>query len=428
MHDHRIASVGTNVDGGDAVTIDGRGLIVCPGLIDVHVHLREPGGEHKETIETGSRAAAAGGFTAVCCMPNTNPAIDNVETLRLIAERSAASNTCRIYPISAITKARQGRQLTEFKSLIQAGAIAFSDDGDGIVDGDVMRFALQCARELKVLIIQHCEYKELSKRGVMHLGDISRRLGLVGYDPVAEERMIERDIELVAETGARYHVAHISSAGGVELVRDAKRRGLPVTTEVCPHHLLLCDQDVIGENGQPDPNLKMSPPLRAREDVEACIAGLIDGTIDCIVTDHAPHTAAEKQAGFIDAPMGIVGLETSLGCAAKAMLGRGGFDWPDLIHRMSTAPAKLFKLPGGSLAIGETADITVIDPKADWTVDPDQFQSKSRNTPFAGWRLPAKAVATILEGRITHVDDLFKQRILATRESEPRTASPGPNG
>jgi len=411
VRDGRVASVGETVERDDAVVIDGRGLIVCPGLIDVHVHLREPDGEHKETIETGSRAAAAGGFTTVCCMPNTNPAIDNVNTVRLIAERSAASNNCRVHPIAAITKARQGRQLTDFKSLIQAGAVAFSDDGDGIEDDSVMRSAFVLARELDTLIIQHCEFKELSKRGVMHLGDVSRRLGLVGYDPIAEERMIERDIALVAETGARYHVAHISSAGGVELVRDAKRRGLPVTTEVCPHHLLLCDEDVVDDDGRPDPNFKMSPPLRSRGDVEACVAGVIDGTIDCIVTDHAPHTTAEKQAGFVDAPMGIVGLETSLGCAAKALVGRNGFDWPDLISRMSTAPAKRFKLPGGTLTVGEKADITVIDPKADWKVDPDQFQSKSHNTPFAGWRLPAKAVATILEGRITHADQSLSERI-----------------
>lgn len=411
-----VESIGAVVDSRNAkdsitTTFDGRGLIVCPGLIDVHVHLREPGGEHKETIETGSRAAAAGGFTTVCCMPNTNPAIDNVDTVRLIAKRSAASNHCHVHPIAAITKARQGRQLTEFNSLIRAGAVAFSDDGDGIEDDAVMRSAFARARELDALIIQHCEYKELSKRGVMHLGDVSRRLGLVGYDPIAEERMIERDIALVAETGARYHIAHISTARGVELVRDAKRRGLPVTTEVCPHHLLRCDRNVVGKNGQPDPNFKMSPPLRSSEDVVACIAGVIDGTIDCIVTDHAPHTTAEKQAGFIEAPMGVVGLETSLGCAAKALLGRGGFDWPDLINRMSIAPAKLFKLPGGSLTVGEKADITIIDPKADWKVDPDQFQSKSHNTPFAGWCLPAKAVATILQGRITHADESFKRRM-----------------
>ena len=389
---------------GETLRIDATGLIACPGLIDPHVHLREPGAEHKETIATGCQAAGAGGFTTVCCMPNTDPPIDNVNVLTEVIERARKVNLCRVRPIAAITRARAGRELTDFKALHGAGAVAFSDDGDGVEDDRVMRRAMLLAHRTDALIVQHCEFKNRSKRGIVHLGAISRRLGVVGYDPAAEERMIARDIDLAAQTGARYHVAHVSTARGVELLREAKRRGVRVSGEVCPHHLLLCDEDVVGANGQPDPNFKMSPPLRARQDVEACVAGVIDGTIDCIASDHAPHTAAEKSAGFEQAPMGIIGLETSLACSANALLHRDGFNWMQLIERMSTACARVFKLPGGTLAPGSPGDITLIDPDRGWVVDPQRFRSPSRNTPFSGWHVTGRVVATICAGQLIYAD------------------------
>ena len=378
--------------------IDAEGLIVCPGLIDMHVHLREPGAEHKETIETGSRAAAAGGFTAVACMPNTTPPMDNPETLKLVLDRAARAGHCRVYPIAAITRGRGGTDLIDMNALRDGGAVAFSDDGDGVEDDAVMRRALQRARRIDALVIQHCEFKSISAGGVMHKGVVSQRLGLPGIDPAAEEEMIRRDIALVRETGARYHVAHISTRGAIELVRRAKAENLPVTAEVCTHHLALTDQACL----ERDPNTKMHPPLRSADDVSACLAGLVDGTIDCIVTDHAPHSAEEKGSGFVTAPFGIVGLETSLPLAAKTLVGGGRMDWPRLIHQMSTAPAALLGVPGGSLSAGQPADITLIDPVARFRIEPARFRSKSRNTPFGGNQALGRVVATILGGAMTY--------------------------
>ena len=428
ISDARIIDPGTGVDGlgwirvedgtivcvelgatpvSDGSIVSAAGLIACPGLIDIHVHLREPGGEHKETLETGSLAAVAGGFTTVCCMPNTNPALDCVEALSSVCRRVAEVDLCRVHVIAAATVGRAGRALVDIPALRTAGAVAFSDDGDGIEDDCVCHRVMQGVREVDSVLFPHCEFKAISKRGVMHAGPTCDRLGLVGYPPRGEEAMIERDLKLVEETGARYHVAHVSSAGGIELIRAAKRAGLPVTTEVCPHHLLLCDEDVIGADGRPDTNFKMSPPLRSRDHVQACIAGVLDGTIDCIVTDHAPHSAEEKAVDFVDAPMGIVGLETSLACAAKALIGKDGFDWPDLIRCMSTNPAKVLGLGGGALEVGQPADITLIDPTREWTIRADAFRSKSRNTPFDGWGVMGKPVATIVGGRPVFVDDSF---------------------
>ncbi len=392
----------------DGPVVTGTGLILCPGLIDIHVHLREPGGEHKETLETGCQAAVAGGFTTVCCMPNTTPALDNIEIVKDVLQRGAAIDLCRVNVIAAATVGRQGRELVDMSALKDAGVVAFSDDGDGIEDDDVCREVMKKLREIDRPLFPHCEFKMISKRGVMHAGPTCSRMGLLGYDPRGEELMIQRDLRMVLETATRFHVAHISTAVGVGMIFRAKQNGLPVSTEVCPHHLLLCDEDVVGADGKPDPNFKMSPPLRSRDDVKACIEGVLDGTIECIVTDHAPHTADEKQAGFMDAPMGIVGLETSLACAAKALIWPGGFGWPDLIRCMSTNPARILGLEGGTLQVGEPADITLIDPGREWTIRADAFRSKARNTPFDSWQVTGKAVATIVGGRPVYLDDSFK--------------------
>jgi len=419
--DGKIVSVGApNAEAPAGPAIDVRRLIVCPGLIDMHVHLREPGGEHKETIETGTRAAAAGGFTAVACMPNTTPAIDEPRWVEYVRARAEEVGACRVYPMAAITRGRRGRELVDMATLRGAGAVAFTDDGEGVEDDVIMREALRQAREIDVPVVQHCEFKRMSAGGVMHRGAVAERLGLPGIDPRAEEAMIARDIGLVRQTGGRYHVAHISTGRAVELVRKAKAEGLPVTAEVCTHHLLLTDEAC--EAG--DPNTKMHPPLRGAADVEACREGLTDGTIDCLVTDHAPHTAEEKAKGFLEAPFGIVGLETALALNVRAMVTAGAsacpaslvktglLSWSELIRRMSTAPAAILGVAGGSLSPGASADVTVIDPDLCWRIDPESFLSKSRNTPFAGWEVTGRAVLTLLAGGVTHRDAPFGERLI----------------
>lgn len=399
-----VTASGTGPPPRGRAAVDARGWIVAPGLVDIHVHLREPGQTHKEDIATGSRAAAAGGFTTICCMPNTQPALDNAELVGQVRRRAEEVGCCRVHVVAAATRGRHGVEPVDFASLVRAGAVAFSDDGDGIEDDAVCRQVMRGVHACGSVLFPHCELKSLSKRGIVHLGPVSRRLGVQGYDPRGEEAMIERDLALVSETGCRCHIAHVSTARGIELVAEAKRRGLPVTTEVCPHHLLLCDEDVIGSDGLPDPNFKMSPPLRSVADRVACVEAVRSGVIDCIVTDHAPHTLAEKSAGFESAPMGVVGLETALPCAARALIGKADFGWPDLITRMSTNPTRVLGLAGGSLADGSPADLVVIDPERIWTVDPAAFYSRSRNTPFVGWQVQGRVMATLLGGRITHAD------------------------
>ncbi len=342
----------------DAHVIDATGSILCPGLMDIHVHLRDPGQIHKESIESGTAAAAAGGFTFVAC----------------------------------ITTGRAGKEVADLPALYEAGAVAFSDDGTGVENDAVMREAFTLARKVDAPLIQHCEYKRLSAGGVMHLGEVSQRLGLPGLDPRSEEAMIERDIALCRETGGRYHVAHISTAKAVELVRAAKKEGLPVTSEVCTHHLVLTDEAVSPD----DPNTKMHPPLRPKHDVEACIAGLLDGTIDCIVTDHAPHAADEKANGFLKAPPGIVGLETAVALAVKALIEPKLAEWPRLIEWFTTGSAGVLGLPAAAIRPGLPANLTLFDPNAQWTVEPEKLLSRSKNTPFGGWTLTGKPSATIL--------------------------------
>ena len=393
---------------GNAFVLDATGLIVCPGLMDIHVHLREPGQAHKETIETGTAAVAAGGFTFVACMPNTQPALDTPDVIRWVIARADEVNHCAVAPVAAITQGRRGRELTDFAALKAAGAAAFSDDGTGVEDDAVMRSAFERASKLDALLIQHCEYRAISAGGVMHLGEVSRRLGLPGLDPRSEEAMIERDIDLCRRTGGRYHVAHISTAKAIELVRRAKLEGLPITAEVCTHHLVLTDDAC----SQADPDTKMHPPLRPQADVDACRRGLLDGTIDCIVTDHAPHSAEEKAAGFLKAPAGIVGLETAVGIAARAMIDdpplsplckgerRGVADWPQLIAWFTTGPARVLRRRAAAVDVGAPANLTLVDPRTSWVVNPGEFCSKGRNTPFDGWTLAARSAVTIRGRRI----------------------------
>jgi len=380
-----------------AHVLEGQGLIVCPGLMDIHVHLREPGFEHKETIESGTAAAAAGGFTFVACMPNTKPPLDNPKTVALVLEKARQADRCTVAPIAAITRGRRGVDLTHFAALREAGAVAFSDDGDGVQDTAVMRAAFQQATRTESTVIQHCQDNQLAGKGVLHGGLVAAKLKLRGIDPAAEETMLERDLALCRETRARYHVAHVSTARAVDLIRKAKAEGLPVTAEVCTHHLALTDEACAGA----DPNTKMNPPLRPRADVEACRRGLVDGTIDCIVTDHAPHSPAEKAVGFAAAPFGVIGLETALGVAAGALIQPGLTGWPTLIARFTVGPASVLHLPLPHIATGQPANLTLINPAAPWTVDPLLFESRSRNTPFAGWRLAGRPVCTLRGHRLT---------------------------
>lgn len=396
--DGRFAQIGRELPI-DLPSIDATGLLICPGLIDIHVHLREPGGEHKETIESGCAAAAAGGFTTVACMPNTKPAIDSPAILDLIREKSRQAGTCRVLPIAAATVARRGFKPVDMAALKARGAVAFSDDGDGIEDDAVMLRVLEQVADVGSVFIQHCEFKSISAGGVVHCGRVADAMGLPGYDPRAESAMIERDIQLVRRTGARYHVAHVSAADSIQLVRRAKTDGLPVTAEVCPHHLALT-VDACLEWGA---NAKMSPPLRDALDVRACIDGLCDGTIDCIVTDHAPHTIDEKKRGMREAPFGIVGLETALAIASDVLIQSGRLDWPAVIAWLTSAPARVLGIGGGRIGVGQPADLVLIDPSVTWRIDASRFASKCRNTPFDGWNVTGRPVATILDGRLTYV-------------------------
>lgn len=392
----KIFAIGKSAPSGADQVIDAAGHIVAPGLIDMHVHLREPGHEEKETIETGTLAAAAGGFTAVACMPNTQPPLDSDAQVEFVRRQARRVGRTRVYPVGALTKGRQGRELAEIGLMIRAGAVAFSDDGDGIADAGVCLRAMQYVSMFDRLFIQHCEDKSLAGRGCMHQGVTSTRLGLAGVPAAAEDVMVQRDVLLQRLSGVRYHVAHISTSGAVALVRRAKREGQQVTCEVCPHHLLLTDESCVSY----DTNFKMNPPLRSGADVAACIEGVRDGTIDTLVTDHAPHGHQDKEQEFPDAPFGIIGLETAVGLFAKALIDTGVIGWPRLIEMLSTTPARLLRVEGGSLSAESPADVTIIDPGQEWTVDPERMFSKSRNTPFGGWRLRGRPVTTIVGGEI----------------------------
>ncbi|MFQ5422978.1 MAG: dihydroorotase [Phycisphaerae bacterium] len=403
ISDGKIAAIGPTGagevgPGAEAEIIDASGMIVCPGLIDMHVHLREPGNEDAETIASGAAAAAAGGFTSIACMPNTDPPLDTQAAIEFVYRQAARAGQCRVYPIGAITKGREGRELAEMGQMVRAGAVAFSDDGCGVANSTVMYRAMQYAAMLDRPVIEHCEDAELASGGCMNAGVTATRLGLTGIPAIAEEMMLQRDLLIAATTGARYHVAHISTRGAVELVREAKRRGAAVTSEVCPHHLLLTEEGVASF----DPNYKMNPPLRTRLDVDACIEGVVDGTIDCLVTDHAPHGREEKDVDFQSAPFGIIGLETAVGLLVKALIDRGHLDWPGLITRLTAHPARVLGLRGGSMAVGREADVTIIDPNLSWVVETSSFLSRSRNCPFEGWRLTGRVTHTIVGGTVRY--------------------------
>jgi dihydroorotase len=374
--------------------VDARGKVVAPGLIDLHVHLREPGREDVETVATGARAAAAGGFTAVCPMPNTDPVTDNQAAVGFIVKQAQAAGAARVYPIGAISLGQKGQQLSEFGELVGAGAVAVSDDGHPVTSSHLLRMALSYARTFDIPVADHCEDPTLKANGVMHEGLVSTRLGLRGIPAAAEEIMVARNLLLAELTGGHIHLCHMSTRGSVELIRRAKEKGVRVTAEVTPHHLTLTDEACEGYNT----NAKMNPPLREAADVAALRAGLKDGTIDVIATDHAPHHYDAKEREFDDAPFGIVGLETALGLGLTELVRGGALTLPELIDRMSTAPARVFHLPGGSLQRGAPGDVVVVDPDASWRVDPAAFYSKSRNTPFGGRDLNGRVLRTFVGG------------------------------
>lgn len=377
-----------------AVCIDAAGLLVLPGLIDLHVHLREPGFEYKETIATGSAAAVAGGFTSICCMPNTKPVNDEPMVTQFIRMRAEETGRANVYPVGAITKGSVGSELTDFRALKDAGCIAVSDDGWPVMEDQVMRRAMKSAAEVDLLVIDHCEDVNLSGCGCMNDGPVSRALGLRSIPSAAEERMVKRDIMLVRETGARLHVAHVSTEGTVKAVRYAKEEGLPVTAEASPHHFTLTDEAI----GEQRANAKMNPPLRSERDRAALVEGIADGTIDVIATDHAPHAEYEKQWGMDRAPFGVVGLETALGLTLR-LVHEGCLSLERAITSLTKAPARIVGLSKGAVRPGADADLTFVDPEAIWTVDPGRFHSKARNTPFAGWTLKGRVVRTLVAGR-----------------------------
>jgi dihydroorotase len=381
--------------------IDAKDKLVTPGLIDIHVHFREPGDEEEETIASGSAAAVAGGFTSVVCMPNTKPAIDDETSVEYVHRMGRQARKTFIYVMGAITKGRAGVELAEMGLMAQAGAIGFTDDGSGVQDAAMMLRALKYAGMFNLVVAQHCQDDSLGTGGVMNAGYNSTILGLPGMDPLAEEMMLWRDIQLVKKTSVRYHAQHISTAGAVEIIRQAKKQGLHVTCEVTPHHLLFTDDAIVDY----DTNYKVNPPLRTAGDIDALKQAVKDGLIDALVTDHAPHLQSEKELEFLAAPFGIASLECALALYVKALIEPGILDWPGLISLMTHRPAAVIGINKGTLAKGDRADITIIDPNAEYTIDTAKFQSKSRNCPYNGWRVRGRVEKTIVAGEIRYSAD-----------------------
>ena len=418
VRDGVILAVGQSASGSapeGSRVIEASGLVASPGFIDMHCHLRVPGFEHKETIATGTRAAAHGGFTTLCCMPNTQPAIDSGHVVDRLQQLIRDEAVVRVYPIGCVTKGRQGEELAPLEDLASAGVVAFSDDGDPVYDPKLMRLALERSLDLGLPISNHCQELSLSREGVMADGGIARRLGLPGIPAAAEETMMARDISLAEETGGRLHLAHLSSAGTIPLLRRARELGLAVTAEVCPHHLTITDRWVLGNRGaEPeaenslsyDTFTKVYPPLRSQRDVDALVEGLAEGLIDCIATDHAPHDRASKQCGYEEAAFGISVLETALGSTLQ-LVHQGRLSLTSLVERMTVGPAKVLGTPFTDLATmrtGTPADIVLFDPELDWVVDTSEFESKGRNTPLQGTVLKGRVMATLVDGQMVYQD------------------------
>jgi dihydroorotase, multifunctional complex type len=396
LEDGRIAAMGAKLDSSGANVYDASGLVVAPGFIDIHVHLREPGIEHAETIESGSRAAAAGGFTSICCMPNTVPVNDNATVTSYIVDRARKFAVTNVYPIGAITRNSAGEELAAIGSMKNAGIVAISDDGRPVMNARVMRRAMELARSLDLPVIDHCEDLNLSAGGDMHEGLTSTRLGLRGIPASSEDVMVARDILLAESTGARFHVAHISSRNSVAMVAHAKKLGLAVTCEATPHHFAITDADVASY----DSNYKMKPPLRSHCDVEAVIEGIVSGAVEAIATDHAPHPGSEKMQEFEKCPFGILGLETALGLSLEKLVHSGRISLGAMVALFTTGPARVLRLDRGTLAAGAPADITIFSTGVDWVYDVNQSFSRSRNSPFSGRKFRGGPMATIVAGSI----------------------------
>ena len=397
--DGKVSQISSSIAVGSHEIIDAAGKKVLPGLIDIHTHLRQPGREDKETIETGSRAAVKGGFTSIMCMPNTNPVIDNAMVVEFIIREANRVGLCNVYPIGAITKGQADAELTDMAELKASGCLAFSDDGKSVLNSRLFRLAMEYAKMLDVLIIEHCQDPLLSAGGVMNEGVVSTRIGLKGDPGIAETVTVARDIEIALYLNARVHLAHMSLKRSCELIRVAKAQGVKVTAEACPHHFVLTDEACSSF----DTSTKVNPPLRSKEDVEAIKEAIADGTIDCIVTDHAPHTKEDKEVGFDTAPFGLIGLETSLGLTMTELVDPGTIDLCKMVDRMSSAPACIVGLANkGTIKLGADADITIIDPDKEWTVTTDGFVSKSKNSPFIGRKLKGRVEYTICGGKVVY--------------------------
>jgi dihydroorotase len=397
----KIKKIGQIDDDNDATLIDAKGCWVTPGLIDVHVHLREPGYEYKEDIESGTLSAVAGGFTTVCCMPNTKPVIDSPKIIKHIIKKTKEKGHAHVLPIGAITLGQKGEVLAPIDMMVDGGAIAISEDGRSVLNAKILKTAMFEAARLNIPVLSHCEDDDLAHGGCMNDGKRSKELGLQGIHNDAEDIITARDILLAKSTGAKLHLCHVSTAGSVDLIREAKKKGIQVTAEVCPHHFTLTDDAVDGQ----DANMKMNPPLRTQADVNAILKGLKDGTIDIIATDHAPHAPSEKESGFESAANGIVGLETALGLSLQTLVGSGLLTPSQLIEKMSLNPAKLLGIDKGSLKVGKMADITIIQPEEVYTIDKETFKSKGRNTPYDGVKVTGKVKCTLVKGVIKYNDN-----------------------
>ena len=398
-----------------AKNLDASGLTVCPGFTDLHCHLREPGFEEKETIATGTKAAAIGGFTTVCCMANTKPPLDTPVTVDWVKQKASRDSLVTLLPIGCITKGRKGEELTDMVELAEAGVVAFSDDGNTVASSQLMRRAMDYSRDLGLPVIDHCEDKALSDNGIINEGQMSAKLGIKGIPAAAEETMVARDLTLAKQTKARLHIAHVSTKGSVELIRHAKEEGILVTAEVTPHHLTLTEERITGKaSNEPfDTNAKVNPPLRTKEDVQALIEGLKDGIIDAIATDHAPHTLADKNCGLELAAFGISGFETAFGCL-MSLVHRGAVSLTQLISKLTCEPAKVINRNGelGTLKAGTPANITIFDLEHEWIVNSSNFASKGKNTPYDGDKFKGKVMATIANGRIAYIDDPLSYTVL----------------